>query len=344
MTDSPLPPGGSSEYRSALRRAANGSRVLVVGSLNVDLIVQSDREPDDDGAVVVPSIVTAPGGHAGNCASALAALGIRVDVAAAIGTDPEGDSVLSDLRSRDIGVSAVHRYTSAPTGRVIIPVFSEKHYMLMHRGANDLLSAAKVRDALTAPIDAVVMFDPSREALRETVETVARQPRPPLLCWCPGGIYCGDDIVAEIAPHCDVLLLNRDEHRQITGRLGSASPGRPGGDVVLTLGREGSLLRRGDQEWHAPAEPVQAVDPTGAGDAFAAAYLLSVLAGLPPLMRLRSGNVGGAVAVSAVGARARHASLAELTTGVAPDPRTVPAATIATDARHQFKERRKETL
>jgi ribokinase len=319
------------DHRAALDRAATNSRVVVIGSLNVDLIVHSDREPADDAAVIAPSIVTAPGGHAGNCASALAALGVRVGVAAAIGMDPEGDSVLEDLRTRGVGISAVHRYTSAPTGRVIIPVFPDKHYMLMHRGANDLLPAAKVRDALTAPIDAVVMFDPSREALRETVDTISRRRPRPLLCWCPGGVYCGDQIVAEIAPHCDVLLLNRDEHRQILGRLGSAPLGRPGGDVVLTMGPEGALLRRGDREWRAPAQPARVVDPTGAGDAFAAAYLVSVLAGLPPMSRLRSGNLAGARTVGAVGARARQASLADLITGLEPVRETAPATT-TTDA------------
>jgi ribokinase len=310
--------GVSVDYRSALRHAASHRRVLVVGSLNVDLIVHSDREPGDDAAVIASSIVTAPGGHAGNCASAFAALGVRVGVAAAIGTDAEGDSVLADLRTRGIDVSAVHRYPGSPTGRVIIPVFPDKHYMLMHRGANDMLTAAKVGDALAEPLDAVVMFDPSREVLRATVDTISRRPGRPLLCWCPGGVYCGDEIVAEIAPRCDVLLLNRDEDRQIGERLGSAPRVRPDGEVVLTLGTDGASVRRGDREWHLPAEPVESLDPTGAGDAFAAAYLLGALAGLPPRLRLRGGNVAGALAVGAIGARARQAALPDLISGLEP--------------------------
>lgn len=312
MTDVLGPQQVPADWRSALREAAGRSRVLVIGSLNIDLIVHSDREPADDGAVIAHSITTAPGGHAGNCASALAALGVQVGVVGALGADPAGESVLADLQARGIDVSAVHRHPSAPTGQVIIPVFRDKHYMLMHRGANDLLPAAAVRDALTEPVDAVVLFDPSREALRAAVAAVARLPKRPLLCWCPGGLYCDDESTAEIAPQCDLLLLNRDEHSRISPTAGGAALRRAATEVVTTLGAQGALLRRADREWHAPAEPVVVRDPTGAGDAFTAAYLLAALAGLPPPQRLRSGNVAGALAVGAVGARARQTTLPDL--------------------------------
>ncbi|MFE0426985.1 carbohydrate kinase family protein, partial [Streptomyces sp. NPDC058953] len=255
MIDSVPPSDRLTDWQSALRRAADSTRVLVIGSLNVDLIVHSDHEPEDDGAVVARSVTTAPGGHAGNCASALAALGMRVGVVAGVGTDAEGDGVLADLRARGVDVSSVQRHPDAPTGQVIIPVFRDKHYMLMHRGANDLLSAAAVRDALAAPVDAVVLFDPSREALRETVAAVGDHPGRPLLCWCPGGVYCADDIAATVAPRCDILLLNRDEHYRISRSAGEDAIGRPSCDVVTTLGAEGAHLRRGDRDWRVPAEP-----------------------------------------------------------------------------------------
>lgn len=312
MTDALGLPQVSADWRSALRETAGRSRVLVIGSLNMDLIVHSDREPADDSAVTARSVAIAPGGHAGNCASALATLGVQVGVVGAVGTDPEGESVLADLRARGIDVSAVHRHPSAPTGQVIIPVFRDKHYMLMHRGANDVLPAAAVHDALTEPVDAVVLFDPSRAALHAAVAAIAQLPKRPLLCWCPGGLYCDDGSTAEIAPQCDLLLLNRDENTRISHTAGGAALRRAPTEVVTTLGAEGALLRRADQEWHAPAEPAVVRDPTGAGDAFAAAYLLAALAGLPPQQRLRSGNVAGALAVGTVGARARQTTLPDL--------------------------------
>ncbi|GIF15714.1 carbohydrate kinase family protein [Actinoplanes teichomyceticus] len=303
-------PATERETAALIATAARAS-VFVVGTLNMDLIVQAPSEPADDGAVVAESIVTAPGGHAGNCAAALAALGLRVGVSAAIGVDADGDQLLADLSSRGIAINAVHRYVGAPTGRVIIPVFPDKHYMLMHRGANSLLSPAQARDALNAPVDAVVMFDPGPEVVREVVDTLAQRRPRPLLCWCPGGLYAGDPLAREIAPYCDILMLNRDERYRLETEAGWVAQS-PDQQVVTTLGAHGASVRQGGREWSAPAFPTALVDPTGAGDSFTAGYLLATLAGLDPAARVRVGNAAGALAVGAVGARASVATLPEL--------------------------------
>jgi ribokinase len=296
---------------AALTATATRGSVLVVGTLNMDIIVRAPREPADDGAVAAESIVVAPGGHAGNCAAALAALGLQVGVAGMIGLDADGDRLLADLTARGINTNAVHRCIGAPTGRVIIPVFPDKHYMLMHRGANDLLSAAQVRDALSAPVDAVAMFEPGRDIVREVVATVTRRRPRPVLCWCPGGLYAGDPLAAEIAPQCDILILNQDERRRFETEAGcGAIP--PDQQVVTTLGAGGASVRHAGREWSEPAFPTDVVDPTGAGDSFTAGYLLAALAGLDPAARVRAGNAAGSLAVGAVGARASVATLPDL--------------------------------
>jgi ribokinase len=106
-------------------------------------------------------------------------------------------------------------------------------------------------------------------------------------------------------------LVNRSEWRSIETGLPPGSLRDT--EIIQTLGADGSTARRGDAEpVHAPGERVDLLDPTGAGDAFAAAYLLATLAGLPLDRRLAVGNISGALAVTAIGARGRLCTLQDL--------------------------------
>ncbi|MEV0591402.1 PfkB family carbohydrate kinase [Nonomuraea cavernae] len=299
----------SPDESRALRETAARARVLVIGSLNVDQIINTDAEPPDEGAVLVRSSSLRVGGHAGNCASALAALGISVSVLAAVGADADGDLLLDDLRTRGIDVSGVARFAGAPTGRVIIPVFGEKHYMLLLRGANDLLTLSAVSTPLTG-YDAVLVFDPSLAVLEEIAPLVDG----PLLCWTPGGVYSGDPVAKTVLPHCDVVFANRAEYDALRRTVPWIDDPHLRAELVVTSGRDGSSVRHRGTEQAVPARPVPVVDPTGAGDAFAATYLLARLAGLAPARRLGAANLSGALAVGAVGARARLATLTDLLT------------------------------
>ncbi|WP_337832953.1 PfkB family carbohydrate kinase [Pseudonocardia sp. TMWB2A] len=281
-----------------MRLTAARARVLVVGSLNIDLVLRAAAEPLDEGAVAVESAQTLVGGHAGNCASALAALGVSVDVAGAVGQDSDGDLLVRDLSDRGIDVSRVSRHPDLPTGRVVIPVFDDKHYMLLARGANEAFGAHELLKALDGGHDAVMVFDPGLEALQALRRTDA------LLCWSPGGLYASSRVAEHVVPQADVIFVNRSEYKD----LGVAVPG----ELVVTLGARGSLVRHRGSELAVPARRAAVVDPVGAGDAFAAAYVLARLAGLTAAARLAVGNAGGAAAVEGSGARTALATLVEL--------------------------------
>lgn len=303
----------SSREAHDLRQAAARTRVLVVGSLNVDLILRTDGEPEDESAVLVHEVRTEAGGHAGNCAAALAALGARVAVAGAVGADDDGERLLTDLRDRGVDTALVRRRGDLPTGRVVIPVFGAKHYMLLCRGANDSFGAADLGEALRADhYDAVLLFDPAREALLGVAAAPRGPAPPPLLAWTPGGIFCSDPVAADVLPHCDLVFANVAEHRHLADRAKALDTLRPDGELVVTLGERGSVLHRAGEELRMPVERVPVVDPTGAGDAFAAAYLLARLAGLAPATRLALANASGARAVTVVGARGAPATLSDL--------------------------------
>ncbi len=294
----------------ALRQAGRRTRILVAGSLNHDEILIADHHPGDEGAVLVRERVTAPGGHAGNCACALAALGAEVSLLAAVGADDTGELLISDLRAQRVDVTPIVRIPRSPTGRVVIPVFGEQHFMLLLPGANDQLADEHVRRALADDYDAMVIFDPAEPALAEIFTATAGTALADNLVWNPGGIYAHRESSRAYLASCRSILVNRNEWPAVRAGLPAGWAGRP--EVVQTLGADGSALRSGGAALHARAETVRQVDPTGAGDAFAAGYLLASLAGLAPQRRLAVGNICGALAVTAVGARGRLATLTDL--------------------------------
>ncbi|HST47200.1 carbohydrate kinase family protein [Jatrophihabitans sp.] len=294
----------------ALRQAGRRARVLVAGSLNHDEILIADHDPGDEGAVRVRDRVTAPGGHAGNCACALAALGAEVSLLAAVGADDTGELLVSDLRAQRVDVSPIVRIAGSPTGRVVIPVLGEQHFMLLLPGANDELAGEHVRQALAGDYDALVIFDPAAPALAEIFAATAGTALGENLFWNPGGIYAHQRSSAQYLARCRTILVNRNEWPAVQAGLPAGWAGRT--EVVQTLGADGSAGHSGEGVLHAPAEAVQLMDPTGAGDAFAAGYVLATLAGLALPRRLAVGNICGALAVTAVGARGRHATLADL--------------------------------
>ncbi|MFM0626834.1 carbohydrate kinase family protein [Paraburkholderia xenovorans] len=294
---------------AALRATVRSMRILVVGSLNVDYVLDVQGTPQDDGSLIVRSTTIALGGHAGNCASALARLGASVSIASSLGQDADGEMLREDLEARGISTTHIHTYADAATGRVFIPLFSDSHYMLMDRGANERLTAANVRAALGDDWDAIVVFDPSIAALVALFETLAWCTSPPKIFWTPGGLYARQSVVENLLLTCDSVLLNRHEYALVGSRvpLMAAGCGKP--EIIRTLGAEGADLWIGGRGFRASAPHVTVIDPTGAGDAFAASYVAASLAKLAPDRRLGFANVAGALATTALGARGMQPTL-----------------------------------
>lgn len=294
---------------ATLRSTVHLMKILVVGSLNVDYVLDVDGSPQDDGSLIVRSTTIAPGGHAGNCASALARLGASVSIASAVGEDADGEVLRKDLKVRGISTAHIHTYGCAPTGRVFIPLFSESHYMLMDRGANERLTAANVQAALRDEWDAIVVFDPSIAALVALFETIVWRTSPPKIFWTPGGLYASQSVVENLLSTCDTVLLNRHEYALIASRVPLVATGSGKPEIVQTLGADGAVLWINGNGVKASAPRVTQIDPTGAGDAFAAGYVVASLAGLAPERRLAFANLAGALAVTALGARGMQPTL-----------------------------------
>jgi ribokinase len=291
----------------SLERAAR-RRVLVVGSLNMDTLIESADFPVQDSATIVERLERCPGGHAGNCASALAALGFTVRLVASVGEDEDGARLIEDLQASGVDMASVTR-CSTPTGQVFIPTARGAHFMLLWRGANDRLTVDVERELAAFSPDAVVLFDPPVSVLDGFAKLEKRRGKPTIY-WCPGPVNARDrdGIVRRLLGAVDVLIVNRAEREH----LGDAFEPPEGLEMVTTLGPDGAECIAGAEQVQAPGFRVEVVDTVGSGDAFLAAHLLGRTAALPVQQRLALANAYAALAAGSRGARDGLVGLSDL--------------------------------
>ncbi|MEU3839071.1 ribokinase [Streptomyces sp. NPDC028635] len=251
--------------------------LLVVGSANADLVVGVERRPAAGETVLGSDLVVHPGGKGANQAVAAARLGARTALLARVGDDAYGRLLLDSQRAAGVDTVGV-LVGGAPTGVALITVDpSGDNSIVVSPGANGRLTPADVRAAaslfqasrvvsaqLEIPLESVV------EAVRSLAEgsRFVLNPSPPR------------PLPREVLDACDPLIVNEHEAKVI---LGEAAIGDAPEDwarvllakgphsVVITLGGAGALVASTRGMTRVPSVKVDAVDTTGAGDAFTAA-------------------------------------------------------------------------
>jgi ribokinase len=262
-------------------------RIVVVGSVNLDLVARCERLPRAGETIGGASFSRVPGGKGANQAVACARLGAEVTLVGAIGTDPFAPEALEGLR--EAGVTLALDQTDAPTGVALILVDpAGETVIVVAPGANATLGEVELpeHDAVLAQLeipDAAVLS--AWEGCTETFCLNAAPARP-------------------IAVDPDVTVVNRYELEALSRRDGL---------VAVTLGAEGAVLLDDGEEIARAAPPeVEAVDGTAAGDAFTACFLVSLLEGREPEEALERACAAGALAASRFGAQPSLPTAAEV--------------------------------
>jgi ribokinase len=296
-------------------------RLCVVGSSNIDLIFRTPRLPRPGETLAGHAFRLDFGGKGANQAVMAARLGAFVAVVSRVGRDVFGEQTLANYRREGIDTAHVSVDDSRPTGVASIAVDdAARNCILFVPGANLGLSPEHVRGAAAAVRAAAVLLC-QLEVPQETVLEAFRLARAAgvrtVLNPAPAAA-----LPDELLRLADVCVPNEPELEALTGHpaatLDQAEAGarvlarRGPGALVVTLGARGALVLEGDAVEHVPAVPVQALDPTGAGDAFIGALGVSLAAGLPLRAAVRRANAVAALSVTRLGAQASFPSRAEV--------------------------------
>ena len=257
-------------------------RLTVVGSINLDLVARVQTLPRPGETVTDATFSRMPGGKGANQAVAAARLGAQVELIACVGNDELAPVALAGLEAAGVNLDKL-KHVDVSTGVALISVDEHgENAIVVAPGANAEL---RPDDVHIEDTDAVLC---QLEIPLETVERASEL--------APDRFFLNAAPARTSFPAADVTIVNKYEVEALPERDGV---------VVMTLGHEGAvLLEDGKEVARATPPHVAAVDGTGAGDAFTACYVVSILEGRTPEESLRRATIAGALAASTFGAQA----------------------------------------
>jgi ribokinase len=259
------------------------SRILVVGSLNADLVVRVPRFPQPGETISGDDLQVIPGGKGANQAVAAARLGAQVAMLGRVGKDNFGDFLLDNLKSNNVDSQLIQRDESS-TGTAIIAVDSSgQNNIILSAGANGKVSPADIESAsflnhslllLQLEIPTLTVLRAAQRAKENDVRVILN-PAP------------AKEIPYELIALADFIIPNETELSLLSGMdvndITSAEKAarvllkRGAKHVIVTLGSKGALLISGTQATHVDTYQVKVVDTTAAGDAFIGGFATKLL-------------------------------------------------------------------
>lgn len=302
--------------------------VVVVGSINVDLVLRVDRLPAPGETVTGGTFEQNGGGKGANQAVAAARAGAEVRLVGAVGDDEMGARALAELCDEGIDVTSVVRLTDAPTGLAVVVVDAEgENQIAVASGANAHLDDVTVHEILAReimPADGVCLLNfeipdapivaAARCAHAAGMRAIVLNPAPARAL--PSGVLELGPILTPNAGEAvalgdgDDLGGGGEDAEAAAMQLSAMTRGQP---VIVTLGANGALMVTGRQQLRRFAAPsVRAVDATGAGDAFNGAFAAALAQGYELPQAVNRAVAAGSYSVQAKGARGGMATAEEI--------------------------------
>ncbi|MGC1462431.1 MAG: ribokinase [Terracidiphilus sp.] len=290
--------------------------IVVVGSINMDLVAHTHNIPVPGQTVIGTDFVTTPGGKGANQAVAAARLGYPVKIVGAVGDDVFGQALLDNLTQAGVDTSAVAR-VSGPTGVAPILIADNgDNSIVVVPGANGRMDSAAI-DRHAPLIRAAGMVLCQLELPLETVtHTLA-------LCAAAGVPVILDPAPAAPLPSTvfhQATWFTPNE-TEAAFYLGNSSTPEQAAQSLLDKGLKGVVLKRGAEGSYVAVQgkaawaksfPVQAVDTVAAGDCFNGAFAVALLEGNDPWAAARFASAAAAISVTRHGAQASMPSRAEV--------------------------------
>lgn len=295
--------------------------VVIVGSINVDLVATVERFPRVGETVLGDTFSQYPGGKGANQAVAAARAGAPTQMIGAIGDDDHGVRMREFLTANEVDCARVAVRGSAPTGRALITVCAGENTIVVVPGANGTLQVGDLADMPLAPGDVLVtQLEVPIATVAAALQRAQRLGAVTVLNAAPMRAEA-----RALLPHAHVLIVNETELAALTGapieaqtaahQIAQAADslrdrGLP--TVIATLGARGAVVV-GESAWYElPGRDVAVVDTTGAGDCFVGAFAAALAGGATLKSAAGFANVAASICVQRPGAGPSMPARAEI--------------------------------
>lgn len=277
-------------------------KVVVVGSASMDLVVTAEKRPKAGETLIGESFQTVPGGKGANQAVAAARLGATVSMIGRVGEDSFGKEILDNLKKNDVSVNHVEPVPYLASGTAHITLAEGDNSIIFVKAANDEVTPAYVEKAISTLKEADMIMV-QQEIPEETVEYLAEFCKKWNKKWLlnPAPARKISEKVIESATY-----LTPNEH-EFTVMFGEANRSeilaRYPNKLLITEGKNGVRYFDGEHEAVIPSYVVEAVDTTGAGDTFNAAFAVAVAEGKAIKEAIRFANRAASISITKFGAQ-----------------------------------------
>lgn len=298
----------------------SNSKVLIIGSAAVDLIIQLERLPKPGETIVGGTFSFAYGGKGANQAVGAARLGADITFVANIGEDDYGDQCVDNFVAEGINIDYINRDTNNSTAVAFIFVDAKGENAIgVASGANMKLSKTTVDDAKDVITDHKVMLlqlENPMETVRYAAKLGSEAGLPIILNPAPAFPLDNDmrsliDIITPNETEAEILtgisVTDEDSANQAAKKLKDTGVS----NVIITLGADGAYLLSDTKAVLIPSKKVESVDTTAAGDAFNGALAYAVAKGEELETAVNFANMAGAFAATRLGAQASMPTAAE---------------------------------
>lgn len=282
--------------------------ILVVGSLNADLVVRTPRFPQPGETISGEDLQVIPGGKGANQAVAASRLGANVSMLGRVGKDNFGDFLLNNLKGNHVNTTLIQRDDSSTGTATIIVDVNGQNSIVLSAGANGKVSSLDVEHASFSDFNLLLL---QLEIPTPTVLSAAKLAK-------ENGVRAilnpapAKNIPDELISLVDFIIPNETELSLLTGQsvndissteeAAHALLDKGAKNVIVTLGSKGALLVNNETTSHIDTYQVDVVDTTAAGDAFIGGFA-SVLDTSSLLDAIRYGCACGALATTKFGAQ-----------------------------------------
>lgn len=294
-------------------------RVIVVGSVNEDLTVSTERFPAPGETLEASTLSHRLGGKGANQAAAAAHAGADTVFIGRVGADTAGSALREELAGHGVDVSGLLVDPLVPTGTAVITVVaSGENTILIIPGANGAVDAAQARAAVHLSSQDVVVLQGEVPATTNAGVIEWAHDAGARIVWNLAPVHPVDP---ELLHRVDVLVVNETEAGLVLGcpaptstdealRTAAALLGRGPGAVLVTLGAAGAVRADAAECVHEPALTLgPVVDTTGAGDATVGYLAAALAAGMSFPRAVAAGLRAGSTAVLRQGAAASYTGL-----------------------------------